>query len=78
MNAGQHKYGNRQALLGTGQKLQALSCLRRARTAFHLDRLEGAEAWKWDPHCRRSGTGSCRENWSSGSMEFAARKAGQP
>ena len=64
-------------MLEAGQKLQALSYLKRARAAFHTDRPEGTQAWKWNPHRGRRGAGRCRENWSSGSMELAVRRAGQ-
>lgn len=40
---GQVKHGKRQALQGAGQTLQAQNSLRRARTAFHMNRLE---AWE--------------------------------
>ena len=44
-------------MLETGQKSQALSCLKRARTAFHTDRPEGTKRWKWNPHRGGSGAG---------------------
>lgn len=37
-------------MLEAGQKWQALSCLKRARIAFHTDRPEGTKTWKWNPH----------------------------
>lgn len=54
---GQDKYGKKQALLGAGRKLQTLSCLRRARTAFHMNEWAGAKAWKWNPPDVEEGQG---------------------
>lgn len=66
----QGKYGKRQALQGTGQKSQALSCLRRARTAFRMNRLAGSKAGTWDPHSRRGGAGRYKAEAEQGVWEF--------